>query len=68
MAPVIKALEASSPLFVPLVAVTGQHRSMLDQINELVAIKPDVDLDIHQARQALTEITARAFDGARPAA
>jgi UDP-N-acetylglucosamine 2-epimerase (non-hydrolysing) len=65
MAPIIKALEVS-PLFVPLVAVTGQHRSMLDQINELFAIQPDVDLDIHQPAQTLTDITARALTGLTP--
>ena len=38
MAPIIKALEASEVLE-PVVTVTGQHREMLDQVNELFGIK-----------------------------
>ena len=30
----------------PIVAVTGQHREMLDQVNELFGIQPDHDLDL----------------------
>jgi UDP-N-acetylglucosamine 2-epimerase (non-hydrolysing) len=62
VAPLIKAL-ANSPLFAPVVAVTGQHRSMLDQVNEVFGITPDFDLDIHQPGQSLTEITSRALTG-----
>lgn len=65
MAPVVHALMESDH-FTPLVAVTGQHRSMLDQINQLFEIVPDVDLDIHQPGQTLAEITARAMTGLYP--
>ncbi|MDQ6873938.1 MAG: UDP-N-acetylglucosamine 2-epimerase (non-hydrolyzing) [Actinomycetota bacterium] len=64
MAPVIQALGAS-PLFHPIVAVTGQHRSMLDQVNNVFGIHPDIDLDIHHAGQTLTEITTRTLNGLR---
>lgn len=62
VAPLIRGL-AQSSLFTPLVAVTAQHRSMLDQVNDVFGIKPDVDLDIHQPGQTLTDITTRALRG-----
>jgi UDP-N-acetylglucosamine 2-epimerase (non-hydrolysing) len=62
VAPLIRALD-SSPLFIPQVAVTAQHRSMLDQVNDVFAIKPEFDLDIHAPGQTLAEITTRALTG-----
>ncbi len=62
VAPLIRALE-QSPAFTPVVAVTAQHRSMLDQVNEVFGISPDFDLDIHQPGQTLTGITTRALGG-----
>lgn len=62
MAPVVRALAASTTLE-PVVAVTGQHREMLDQVNALFDIVPDHDLDIIQPRQQLHQITSRALDG-----
>ena len=62
VAPLIRALDESA-LFTPLVAVTGQHRSMLDQVNDVFGIEPEFDLDIHPAGQTLTDITARALRG-----
>ena len=62
VAPLIRALEAS-PIFTPLVAVTAQHRSMLDQVNEVFDIKPEFDLDSHRPGQTLTAITTRALHG-----
>lgn len=62
MAPVIKALEQSTALE-PVVAVTGQHRQMLDQVNALFDIVPRHDLDIIAPRQQLHEITSRALGG-----
>ena len=50
-------------MFTPVVAVTAQHRSMLDQVNEVFGITPDFDLDIHQPGQTLTSITTRALAG-----
>ena len=65
MAPVIKALQGS-PHLEPVVAVTGQHRLMLDQVNSLFGITPDVDLNIIGERQTLEDITTRALLGLRP--
>jgi len=62
VAPLIRALR-DSPLFTPLVAVTAQHRSMLDQVNEVFGIRPDFDLDIHEPGQTLAGVTTRALQG-----
>ena len=58
MAPVIKILHQHFGNDCAKVCVTGQHRSMLDQILELFAIKPDYDLNIMRRNQSLTDITA----------
>jgi len=65
LAPVVRALRAD-PLIEPLVVVTGQHRSMLDQVNEQFGIYPDHDLDIISSQQSLEEITVRTLAGLRP--
>ena len=64
VAPLIQALDRSE-MFTPVVAVTAQHRSMLDQVNAVFGVKPAFDLDIHQPGQTLTEITTRALSGVR---
>lgn len=62
MAPIISALQ-ESPLFDCVVTVTGQHREMLDQVNELFGIVPDKDLDIMRPNQSLNGILTRTVDG-----
>jgi len=62
MAPIIKALAASEVLE-PVVTVTGQHREMLDQVNELFGIEPDHDLNIIQPRQTLNAVMAKTIQG-----
>lgn len=62
MAPIVKALVADSQLEC-VVAVTGQHREMLDQVNELFGIEPDFDLNIIQERQTLNGVMARIISG-----
>lgn len=62
MAPVVAALAASDHL-APVVAVTGQHRAMLDQVNGLFGIEPSHDLDIIRPRQQLEGITTRSLEG-----
>lgn len=62
MAPIVKALQVSSD-FDCVVTVTGQHREMLDQVNELFGIVPDYDLNILQQRQSLSAIMTRTIDG-----
>ena len=46
-----------------IVAVTAQHREMLDQVLELFNIKPDYDLNIMASGQTLYDITTRALTG-----
>lgn len=62
LAPVVQELERSDGLDV-VVAVTGQHRTMLDQVNALFGIRPRHDLDVIAPRQQLHEITARVLAG-----
>ncbi len=63
MAPVVRALRERRGTFEPIVAVTAQHREMLDQVLETFGIVPDVDLDIMRHGQTLAEITERAVRG-----
>jgi hypothetical protein len=58
MAPLIAALLASSSLR-PIIAMTGQHREMLDQVNALFDIVPDFDMDLMTPGASLTQITTR---------
>lgn len=62
MAPIVSAFQESSE-FDCIVTVTGQHREMLDQVNELFGIEPDHDLNILQPRQSLSAIMTRTIDG-----
>lgn len=62
MAPIVDALRDSEH-FDCVVTVTGQHRAMLDQVNELFGIYPDHDLNIIQQRQTLSSIMTRTIDG-----
>lgn len=65
LAPLVRAL-ADSPDFQPVVVVTGQHREILDQVLHLFDVKPDVDLDIIESRQTMTQVTTRALAGLEP--
>ncbi|MCV9967691.1 UDP-N-acetylglucosamine 2-epimerase (non-hydrolyzing) [Pararhizobium sp. BT-229] len=62
MAPLIHAL-ARSRHCSPIVAVTGQHREMLDQVNRLFGIQPDHDLNIITQAQTLENVTTRVLAG-----
>ncbi|WP_091694430.1 non-hydrolyzing UDP-N-acetylglucosamine 2-epimerase [Micrococcus terreus] len=62
MAPIITALQADPDLEC-VVTVTGQHREMLDQVNELFGITPDHDLNIIQPRQTLNGVMTRTIEG-----
>ncbi|MBE7031090.1 MAG: UDP-N-acetylglucosamine 2-epimerase (non-hydrolyzing) [Ruminococcaceae bacterium] len=62
MAPLVKALE-KCPDTESIVAVTAQHRQMLDQVLKIFDITPDYDLNIMQQRQTLAGITTRALEG-----
>ena len=64
MAPVVRALQASSQL-VCKVCVTAQHREMLDQVMQLFDLQADYDLDLMQPGQTLNELTARVLTNMR---
>ena len=63
MAPVVLELQKHPDTIIPVVAVTAQHRDMLDQVLNLFKIKPDYDLDIMAAEQTLFDITSRSMLG-----
>lgn len=58
MFPVVHALRANSALETR-VAVTAQHRGLLDQVLDIAGIVPDIDLDLMQAGQSLDALSAR---------
>jgi UDP-N-acetylglucosamine 2-epimerase (non-hydrolysing) len=62
MAPVIMELK-KRPEIDTRIFVTGQHREMLDQVNELFDIIPDRDLNLMKSNQTLTHITTAALEG-----
>lgn len=63
MAPVVLELKKHQDEIETVVAVTAQHRQMLDQVLHLFKIKPDYDLDIMSQGQTLYDITSRAMNG-----
>lgn len=62
MAPLVKELEKNENIK-SIVAVTAQHRQMLDQVLEIFDITPDYDLNIMKDRQTLLSITTNALTG-----
>ena len=63
MAPIVLELSKHPDKIVPIVAVTAQHREMLDQVLGLFHITPDYDLDIMAQGQTLFDITSKAMMG-----
>jgi UDP-N-acetylglucosamine 2-epimerase len=66
MAPVVSELGRCADRVRSRVCVTSQHREMLDQVLHLFDIRPDYDLDLMRADQALAELTANLFTGLDP--
>lgn len=58
VASVIKRMDESDVLE-PVILVTGQHREMMDQVNELFRIVPDIDLNLFKPGQTLNELGSR---------
>ncbi|MDZ7671714.1 MAG: UDP-N-acetylglucosamine 2-epimerase (non-hydrolyzing) [Halanaerobiales bacterium] len=58
MAPLVKELKKRKEIKC-VVAVTAQHREMLDQVLDLFKISADYDLDIMSDKQTLTDITVK---------
>ena len=63
MAPVVVELFKHPDKIKPIVAVTAQHREMLDQVLNLFHIKPDYDLNVMSEGQTLFDITSRVISG-----
>lgn len=63
MCPLVLEMKKYGDFIEPVVAVTAQHREMLDQVLELFGIKPDYDLNIMTSGQTLYDVTTRALMG-----
>ncbi|MFV0616824.1 MAG: non-hydrolyzing UDP-N-acetylglucosamine 2-epimerase [Megasphaera sp.] len=63
MAPVVLELQKHADQIQTIVAVTAQHRQMLDQVLDLFQITPDYDLDIMSQGQTLYDITTKSLMG-----
>jgi len=66
MAPVVLELKRWPEQFAVKVAVTGQHRQMLDQVLSVFEIVPDFDLNIMTQGQTLSQVTTRSLSGLDP--
>lgn len=62
VAPIIKVLEESES-FESLPVVTGQHKEMLAQVNDLFGIEPVRDLQVMTANQTLNGIVSKVVQG-----
>jgi UDP-N-acetylglucosamine 2-epimerase (non-hydrolysing) len=65
MAPVVQLLKRT-PGIESFVCVTAQHRQMLDQVLDLFAISPDIDLDLMREDQSLAQLSAGIFSKLDP--
>ena len=59
MAPVVAALRARTERFEPIVCTTAQHRELIDQVQELLGLAPDLDLNLMMPNQSLNELAAQ---------
>lgn len=64
MCPLVKELQSRAG-FKTIVCVTGQHRTMLDQVLETFQIMPDYDLSIMKDKQTLFDITTAVLKGVK---
>lgn len=58
MCPLINELKSRPEKFETSVAVTGQHREMLDQVLDVFDVRPEYDLAIMKSGQTLFDITS----------
>lgn len=65
MAPLVKAC-INEVQFITKVAVTAQHREMLDQVLDFFELSPDFDLDLMKPNQNLYTLTADIITGLKP--
>lgn len=62
LAPVVRHFRKSDRIQ-PVVAVTAQHREMLDQVLNFFDITPDIDLNLMTKGQSLCHLSSRAIFG-----
>src|SRR5699024_9719554 len=62
MAPLVLELKKRTEVFEPIVAVTAQHREMLDQVLDIFGIITDYELNIMKDKQNVVQITTRALE------
>jgi UDP-N-acetylglucosamine 2-epimerase (non-hydrolysing) len=65
MAPLIKCFQKEKETFRTIVAVSGQHKEMLDQVLDIFDLQPDYDMSIMKHGQDLYDITSRVLLGMR---
>lgn len=65
MCPLIKELQKVNNEFKVKIAVSGQHREMLDRVLDVFAVSPDYDLNIMRPRQTLFDVTCDVMIGIR---
>jgi UDP-N-acetylglucosamine 2-epimerase (non-hydrolysing) len=63
MVAVVRELQRCGDLIESRVAVTAQHREMLDQVLRVFAIEPDYDLDLMKPGQDLFDVTGAVLAG-----
>jgi len=63
MAPIVQELSKYPGQVDSRICITAQHRQMLDQVLEVFNLVPDIDLNLMQENQTLSELTARALTG-----
>ena len=66
LAPVIARLREQPAHFTARIAVTAQHRGLLDQVLDAFAILPDHDLNLMQPGQSLSQSSARIIAALEP--
>lgn len=65
MCPVVREFQRRGDDFQTVVAVTGQHEDMLNQVLSVFRVTPDHNLHIMRPHQTLFDVTARILEGMR---
>lgn len=66
LAPVVRALRQDKRSTSVRVCVTGQHRTMVDQVLSFFKIEPDYDLNVMTKNQQLSSLAAKVLLGLQP--
>jgi len=66
LCPLVRRLRAEPEVFDVRVCVTAQHRGMLDRVLQTFEVVPDVDLNLMQPGQTLSQSTARMLAALEP--